>query len=305
MQRVLRLGAFLVVMIMILSVTSALGQRRTSGGFGGGRGGVSSGRSFGGGNSSGMSGGRGFGGGGLGYSAGGYRPYYFGGPRFFFFGGFGSLLVIGLIVVAVIVVVGLKSAAVATQNRYVLVNVAFNLRNGERYARRLDSILDDSDFGDLSGRARALHRVAKLIEQSDIVEAFVHTNTGLQGQNSLAESAESLARNQMERIGIQADNVNVANADGMSVKLEADMSGGGRERSTGCVVAIIATVRKQALPDLQAGGINEASLLLTRLAETPGKELDAFYFFYAPNQSQALDAIAANRLFLDLKATAA
>lgn len=292
--------------VCLLLATLFLATGGPKGGFGGGRGGFSSSRS--------SSRGGGFGGGGFSSpsrSYGGYRGGYgWGGPRIFFIGGGGVSLLFTLVVVGgIVLVVGAAAVAGWAGNRYAMVNVAVNLRNGERYARRLDALLADSDFTTPSGRTRALHRLAKQIDPADIVEGFVTVPNRFSDRDKVGETAETLARAQMNRIGIQADAVNVANTEGQSVQIESTRTGGngrgGGPDAAACVIAIVATVRRSAVAQITAGGGEQDALrALQGLYETTGKDLDALYFYYAPTADAPLDPHAANRLFLDLRATA-
>jgi hypothetical protein len=108
----------------------------------------------------------------------------------------------------------------------------------------------------------------------------------------------------MERIGISAEAVNVANTEGQSVQLDAPTAQPGAEKSDACVIAILVTLPQRGLQGLLSGGDKETVMALERLATLPGREFDALYFYYAPNASEPMDPHAANRLFLDLKATA-
>ena len=44
--------------------------------------------------------------------------------------------------------------------------------------------------------------------------------------------------------------------------------------------------------------------MLNHLYLLKSRDMDALYLFYAPNTTEPLDPIAANRLYLDLRATA-
>jgi hypothetical protein len=282
------------------------GQRGVRGGFGGGRGGFSTGRGGG-------FGGGGFGGGGFGRSSygGGARPYggYYGGPRIFFFPGFGggfALVLLVVVVGGIVLVVGAAAVSSWTANRFALVNVALNLRNGRRYAKRLDSLLADSDFVDPSGRTRALHRLAKLIDPADVVDGFVNVGSRLADRANIGEAAENLARSQMKYIGVNPDAVNVANMEGQSVQAGSANEGtaGPGEEAEAALVVILATVRSSALKTLRTGGETDALVAIQRLYETNSRDLDALFFYYAPTADEPLDSHRANRIFLDLRASA-
>lgn len=286
-----RIVVVIGLLLALFLVTAAPGGR--SGGFGGGRGGfggLGSGR-----------GGGGFGGGGSGFRGGG--PIFFGGPRIIFWGrgpGLGFFIVV---IGGIVLVAGALAVAGWYQSRYALVSLGVNLRRGDRYQRRFDEILADSEMESPSGRAKALHRIAKLIDPSDVVDAFTEIKPMLGDRDGAGEIAENLARTQMARIGINADAVNVANTTGQSVKLDAPR-GSGSAVSEACVVAILATMKQSVLKGFQEGGEGSAILALSKLYETSGKDLDALYFYYAPNSSEPLDSITANRMYLDLQATA-
>jgi hypothetical protein len=291
MRRLLRnIGALALLAALFVATTA---QRGFSGGFGGGRGG------FGGG---GRSGGFGGGGGGLGRGGG----FGYGGPRIYFFGGggHGSGAFLLVLIVIVLLVVGAIAIANWYAARYAMVNVGFNLRRGSRYSQKLDDLLADSDFTQPGGRTRALHRLAKMIDEGDIVDGFVIVRSRMSDRDTVGEEAETLARAQMQRIGIHAETVNVANTEGQSVQMDASGGRGGSQRSDACVIAILATVRQSVLATLRSGGEPNAMKALQVLYETTGKDLDAVYFYYAPNTSEPLDPIAANGLFLDLRSTA-
>jgi hypothetical protein len=299
MRRIIRFVGLLALLLVIC--LPSIAQRGMRGGFGGGRGGFSTGR------------GGGFGGGGIGggggFGGGGYRPYGgFGGPRFVFFprfgGGVGLVLVL-LVVGGIVLVVGASAISGWTANRFALVNVAVNLRNGRRYAKRLDALLADSDFADPAGRTRALHRLAKLIETDDVVDGFVNVGSRLADREKIGETAETLARSQMKYIGVNPDAVNVANVEGQSVQVgSTEQVGDGEGDQEAALVVILATVRSSATRALREGGEKDALLALHRLYETSGRDLDALYFYYAPTANEALDSHRANRIFLDLRASA-
>src|SRR5579862_5212115 len=213
----------IVGMILLLTALAA-GAGAQRGGFGGGRGGFGGG--FGGGRSGGFGGfgsGRGGGFGGFGGGFGGPRIYV--GPRLYYFG-HGPGLVFTLVVVGgIVLVVGGMAFASWLGSRYALVNVAVHLRNGDGYAKRLDALLADSDFTNPAGRARALHRLARAIDVEDVTDGFVVARHRYSDRNRIGETAESLARAQMQRIGVKPDAVNVANEQGMSVQVESARAG--------------------------------------------------------------------------------
>ncbi len=293
------LACTLIVFCVLISGPAA--AQRRGGGFGGGRGGFSGGSSrssggFGGLRSSSSSYGGGYGG--------GYRSSY--GPRFFFFGG-GSgsgtaLLVIFGVVLVVVIAVAANSWHLS---RFAMVNVALNLRDGERYAKRLDGLVNDSDFTSASGRARALHRLCKLVEPQDVVEGFVRIDRQPLNKDQWGQKSEDLARRQMAYVGVEAEAVNVSNEEGRTVKIDAPANDRTVEDAQACVVVLLLTLRKATLGTLQSGDGSEAITALNILETLPGQEFDALYFFYAPNAAQPLDPHAANRIYLDLAATAA
>jgi hypothetical protein len=287
-----------VALLAVLFVATAApgGRGGFSGGFGGGRGG------FGGGFS--RSPGSSYGGGIRSRSYGGGWGGYFG-PRFIFFGGRG----IGWPVILVVAGgIALVAGGLAFKNwldtRYALVSLGLNLRRGERYARKLDDLVADSDFTTPAGRSRALHRLAKMIEPEDIADGYITTPKRFGDRNAVGQTAEQVARAQMQRIGIHPEAVNVANAEGQSVRVDAPETSPDGARGNACVVAVLATVRRNALNGLNPGGEKEALRALQTLYETTGQSLDAVYFYYAPNAAEPLDPVSANRLFLDLRATA-
>jgi len=282
--------------VLVLLVVLFLATAAPRGGFGGGRGGFGGG--FGGGVRSRGSWG-GFGG--------GYRGsrWGYGGPRFYFFGGRGpSPVFLLLLVGGIVLVVGGIAAANWYNSRFALVSLGVNLRRGERYARRLDGLLADSDFTSSRGRARALHRLAKMVEAEDVVDGFVAIPQRFGDRWKIGQTAETLARAQMQRIGITAEAINVANTEGQSVQVEAPQNAPNAERPDACVLALLVTLRRSALNGLNAGGEREALVALQKFAALPGTDFDALYFYYAPNAAEPLDPHAANRLFLDLRATA-
>jgi hypothetical protein len=295
--------------ILAVLLIATTGQRGVRGGFGGGRGGFSTGRGGGG-----FSTGRGGGFGGFGGPSyrGGARPYggYYGGPRVVFFPGFGggfALVFLVVVVGGIVLVVGAAAVSNWTANRFALVNVALNLRNGKRYAKRLDGLLADSDFTDPSSRTRALHRLAKLIDPADVVDGFVNVGSRLADRANIGVAAENLARSQMKYIGVNADAVNVANEEGQSVQVGSANEGtaGPGEEAEAALVVILATVRSSALKTLRTGGENDALAAIERLYETNSRDLDALFFYYAPTADEPLDSHRANRIFLDLRASAA
>jgi hypothetical protein len=306
MRRFIKVLGILGLLAALFVFTTA--QRGVRGGFGGGRGGFSSSRGggFGGGGFSSNRGGGGFGGGGFG---GNYRGGW-GGPRIIFFPGFGGgfgLVVVLIIVGGIVFVVGASAVSNWTANRFALVNVAVNLRNGKRYAKRLDSLLADSDFADPSGRTRAQHRLTKLIDPADVADGFVNVGSRLADRVKVGEEAENLARQQMKYVGVNADAINVANEEGQSVQVESATAGGHMpgDEAEAALVVILATVRSSSLKALRDGGEQDALLALQRLYETKGKDIDALFFYYAPTADEPLDSHRANRIFLDLRASAA
>ncbi len=292
-----RIATFGMMAMLLLIQAAVFAQRGGGRGFSGGFGG---GRSFGGGGGGGISGG------GVGRSYGG-GGYYYGGPRFYYFGGggFGSFLAVFMLIVLIIVAFVLVAAFLNWwKNRYSLVSVAINLRNGTQYAHRLDSLVGHADMNTPQGRARALHDIAQTISAGDVVEGFV-TVGETKSKDAAGERAENLAREQMKHVGIHAEAVNVAGAAG-SVQVDAPrFSGNGVDEGEGCVVAMLLTVRRDALGALKTAGPQEALSSLNILGTLSPEDFDAFYFYYAPNASEPLDPHAANRLFLDLRATLA
>lgn len=309
----------LALILTALFFATAAPRGGFSGGFGGGRGGSSGGFSGGrGGYSGGYSGGssRSSGGGYSGGTRGSYGGGYYGGPRVFFFGGTGGygyygssaiiwLIILGIIVV-VLLIVGVKALKNWGANRYSLISMAFNLRNGEKYARRIDALLGDSDFSDPSGRARALHRLLKQLDQADIVEAYTLVGARFANRDIIGSRAEELSREQMEYVGINAETVNVANDEGQSVRMEAPVikDSGSADQADACVLAVLITGRRTALSSINSGDENTAYATIESLTSLSSNDLDALYFYYAPHGGAAMDSITANRLFLDLKATA-
>jgi hypothetical protein len=301
MERYLRRALIVIIALVALFIVTAAPR----GGFGGGRGGFSSGRS--GGFSSGRGGGFGGGfGGSRGYGGygGGYRGYGYGGPRIFYFGRGPSLVFILVVVGGIALVVGGMAVANWHASRYAMVSLGVNLRRGERYARKLDELLSSSDFNTPGGRAKALHRLAKTIDPEDMVDGYVTVRHKMSDRDTVAVKAEHLARAHMNRIGITAEAVNVASGEGESVQVDAPSATPGAEKPDACVVAVLATVRQSALQNVTSGDQRDTLGALQKLYETTGKDLDAVYFYYAPTHSEPMDPMAANRLFLDLKATA-
>jgi hypothetical protein len=205
----------------------------------------------------------------------------------------------------VIVVVGSIAAMNWYNTRYALVSLGVHLRRGDRYARKFDALLADSDFITPGGRIRALHRIAKTVAPDDLVEGFVHISHRFKSREDLGRTAENLARAQMQRIGIAPEAVNVANQEGMSVMIEAPTAEAKQAGSDACVLAILVTVRQQSLQGLKTGDDQAAREALLLLSQITGRECDALYFYYAPNAAEPLDSISATRLFLDLRATTA
>lgn len=275
---------------------------RGGGGFGGGRssGGFSSRSS--GGFSSRRSGG--FGGS---RSYGGYRgPIIIGGygfgPRMH--GGSGTGTLIAILVIGG--VVGLVFAGMAVSqwmaSRAALITMGVNLRRGSRYTRKLDDLIENANFADGSGRATALHRLANLIETDDVVDGYVTVLDRRGGAEQLGERADTLARAQMQRVGITPDIVNVSDITGATIQM--DTRAGTGSPSDACVVGIVAVARANTIREIVSGGEADVLKALRVLHETRGRDIGAVYVFYKPNRGEPLDAVAANRLFLDLKATA-
>jgi hypothetical protein len=286
-----------ICLIGILMICAAIAVRaQRGGGFGGGRGGGFSGPSGGG-----ISG-RGYGGGGIG---GGYRdPVILGGPRIYGHGpSFGTAVILFVAGGIVLVVAGLAASG-WLNSRYVTVGIALNLRRGERYSNKLDSILSDSDFSSPGGRAKAIHRIAKVVEEEDVVDGFVTIPGRFGNKDKAGAQAEQVARQQMKHLGIHAEAVNVAGQDGSSVKLDIPRPSGGSEVGDACVMSMVLTLKRSASTGIIVGGQSESLSTLGWLYEIPGSEIDAFYLYYAPNRSEALDAATANGIFLDMKAAA-
>lgn len=290
MARLKRYIGVVILLLVLFVFTAAPGGR--GGGFGGGRGGGGFGgfgRSSGG---MGRGGGGGFGG-----------PVFFGGPRFYY--GRGPGLVFILFVAGAIVVVAAGVAIAGWYgSRYATVSVALNLRRGSRYARKLDSLIAESDFSTPSERARALHRIANSIDVDDVADGFTLIRDPFGSRDSAGVNAEQLARAQMKYVGVTAEAVNVATPEGLGVRLDPSARQAAAATADACVVALIATIRRPSLAGFKSGGEKEAFFAIQRLHEIPGKELDAFYFFYAPNGSESLDPVTANGIFLDLRAAA-
>jgi hypothetical protein len=210
------------------------------------------------------------------------------------------IVVIGVMALVVTVVAG----AGWLSSRYATISIGLNLRRGERYSNKLDSILSDSDFSTPGGRAKALHIIAKSIEAEDLVDGFISMPGRFGDKDKAGAQAEQVAREQMKHLGIHAEAVNVAGQDGSSVKLDAHSSGKGGEHGDACVMSLVMTLKRSASSGIIPSGEREVLSTLGCLYETSGKEIDAFYFYYAPNRSEALDSATANGIFLDMKAGA-
>lgn len=287
--------------------------RGFSGGFGGGRGGFGGGFHSSGG---GFGGGRGGFSGGFGSSRGGFSGwggYHTYGPRFYFWPRFyyypfhrGSLTILLVVAGVVVAVVVAKAAASWMASRYATLILGLNLRHGRQYARKLEAIVSGADFGTPSGRAAALHRIASMIDPEDVVDGFLTVRNPFASREDAGERAEAIARSQMQRSGVTPEAVNVASPDGMGVRLDGPAAPAAPDdASTGCVLAVVTTVRRQALPGIRTGGEGAVLASLLRLHEVSGRDMDALYFYYAPSARDALDPVSANRLFGDLRADAA
>lgn len=287
----------LIGLLLILALSSpALAQR--GGGFGGGRGG------------GGFGGGGGFRGGGGGFGGpsygGGYRPgggIYFGGPRVYGYSPVSGLFIL-ILVGGVVLVIAAAGIAGWAGSRYATVALGLNLRSGSRYARKLDAILDESDMSEPGGRAKALHRIAKMVEPGDVADGFVSIRSRMGDKEKSGERAEQVAREQMKYLGIRADQVNIATPEGTGVKLEEHGSGPA-EQADACIAAIVVTVRRNLAALLKAGDTNAALDTLAQLYEVSGKDLDALYVYYVPHSGEPLDPVTANGIFLDLRAVEA
>ncbi len=287
------LAALLLMLVLSLPV---LAQR--GGGFGGGRGGGG----FGGGGGF-RGGGGGFGGPGYG---GGYRPgggIYFGGPRVYGYSPVSGLFIL-VLVGGVIVVIAAAGVSGWASSRYATVALGLNLRGGSRYARKLDAILDESDMSEPGGRAKALHRIAKMVEPADVADGFVSIRSRMGDKAKSGERAEQVAREQMKYLGIRADQVNIATPEGTGVKLEEHGSGPAQQADA-CIAAIVVTVRRSMAATLKAGDSNAALETLGKLYEVTGRDLDALYVYYVPHSGEPLDPVTANGIFLDLLAVEA
>ncbi len=305
------IGGLAVLVLLFFAVAA---PRGFSGGFGGGRGGFGGGfhgfsGGFGGGRSGYSSTPRPYGGWGGGYPV--YGPRFYFGPRFFFIPSYGPNRWVALVVLGVIAVVVASVAVAGAQKwlatRYATVSLGLNLRHGRRYSKRLDALVAEADFTTPAGRAAALHRIANMIDPADVVDGFLTIGNAFAGRDQAGARAEAIARNQMQRSGINPEAVNVATPDGLGVRLDGPAAAPSvpDDASTGCVLAVVATVRRTALPGIRSGGEGAVLASLLRLHEVPGKDMDALYFYYAPSSQDVLDPVSANRLFGDLRADAA
>jgi hypothetical protein len=300
MNRLRYLWVAALMLVALVIGGNALAQRGRSGGFGGGRGGFSSSRSsssFGGSRSSSSFGGSrsSFGGG----------PVYYGGPRIFFFGGGrggGTIILIFIGVIGAIVVAGLVVGFV--QTRYGVVVVGINLRNGEKYARKLDRLVTELDYSDPKGRAKALHMIAKSIQMEDVVDAFVVVQPPWINMDQAGAKAEEIARGQMQYIGIDPNKVNVADTEGRAVKI--DMADGDiyKDKTAACVVSLVVSAKRPSVARVSSGEAGALSSALDLMDDVPSNEMDALYFYYSPNADDHLDPHTANAMFLDMKAAA-
>ncbi|MEP6754211.1 MAG: hypothetical protein ABJA67_01820 [Chthonomonadales bacterium] len=289
-QAINRIAAFSLLILLFLATTAQRGG--FGGGFGGGRGGMS------GGGFSGRSGG-GFGGGGGGFGDGGYGGggFYFG-PRYYFGGG-GMIYVILSVIALVIVAMVLSNISQWAAGRFGMLTITMNLRNGEVYSNQLDRLMANVDFATPAHRSDVLRQIARQIQDSDVVDASVQIAATFKDQDTVGEMAENTARQHMERVGIHAETVNVANKDGVSVKLSGP-GGGPHEDSSACVLSIVTTLRGDLLRKMKSGGPEALSVTLAVLENAPNGSLDALYIYYAPNRSETLDPASANGLYLDL-----
>ncbi len=208
------------------------------------------------------------------------------------------------LIVALALGAGGAAAALWLGGRFATVSVAVNLRNGEKYARLLDGLVEGADYSTPTGRAAALSKLARSIEEPDVVDGLVVIHHRLTGKDAAGERAESTAREQMQYLGINPGAVNVSTADGQGVRLDPRHAKGGHGHSDACVAAVVATLSRRGLADIWPGDTPQALAALSRLQRLSGADIDALYLFYTPNAGEPMDPITANRIFLDLRAAA-
>jgi len=289
-----------IAVLLVGLLIATVGWR--GGGFGGGRssGGFSSGRSsggFGGSRSYGRTGG--YRGGGIGvpifFGPRIYSPYRSGGGQWII------LLVVGGIIVAVV-----AGSAIARwyATRGSLVTLGVNLRRGKHYAQAPDRLLETADFSTQPGRATALHRVAKLIETEDVVDGYVTVLDRIGDPSALGERAERVAREQMKHVGVTPEVINVSDITGTAVQMDTRHGSDKPTDSDACVLGLVLVARSAVVKSLASGREQDALRALELLTGAAGRDLASVYVFYSPNAGERLDPDAANRVFLDLRATA-
>ena len=297
----MRIAIKTACVMLLLSVLLLATAGWRGGGFGGGRsfGGFGGGsRSFGGFRSSSPS---------YRYRGGYYGGYYGFGPGIGFYHRMTPLGLALLLAIAGIAVVVVGGAAVARwySTRGALLTVGVNLRRGKHYAQALDHLMEAADFSTPAGRASALHRAANMVDTDDVVDGYVTVLDRMGDPTALGERAERIAREQMKHVGIDPNVVNVADAQGTAVQLDARAGSDSQTDSDGCVLGIVAVSRASVVRRVSSGREKDALETLRLLHETRGSDFGSLYMFYAPNTGERLDPDAANRVFLDLRAMVA
>jgi uncharacterized membrane protein len=335
MKTLLLTAAILTAMALLFS-TASQAQRR-GGGFGGGRSFSAPRSSFSAPRSS--FGGSGFSSPRSVYTPPRPYGYGYGGPRFFFFGwpGIGFGVGIFSLIFLLLIVMILVAAARSAQNRrtmyrmegpneafghpegwgeaapaapaagglfgtkYGILNVGLHMANGDRYAKRLDRIMAESDFSTPAGRSRALHRIAKALDPTEIVQGFVRIVGRPAPMETAGARAEELARAQMKYIGIDPDRINVAGEGGVSVQVDPT-DDGIDEKASACVVSIVVSAPMNEWKTAGLDRVNDPVAALGTLATIPGRSFDAVYIFFSPQPGDALDPSTAQGMYLDLDA---
>ena len=291
-----KISALLLLIAIFLMTTAQRGG--FGGGFGGGRGGGLGGGFSG---RSGGLGGRGLGGGGFGGGGfgGGYGGGFYFGPRYYVSSSSATLVFILIVIALVVGFIAFSNFMTWLSGRFGMLTITLNLREGDKYSTELDRLLSVADFGTPIHRSDAMRRLAGMIDLSDVVDARCEARSARHDQDSVGEDAENTARAHMARVGIHAETVNVANTEGISVKVSAGAANV-NEVGSACVLSIVTTLRGDLLRKLKSGGPEMLPAIFGCLENAPNGALDALYVYYAPNRSETLDPVSANGLYLDL-----
>ena len=177
-----------------------------------------------------------------------------------------------------------------------LINLVLVLDKGPHYVAALTHTAQIASFRTAMGRDEARRHLAELVAPSDILDGFIELSGGQFFASQIGNQAQQLWRNQMRQVEIEPDTLNVS-----SPRLNIQRIGPSPGRAAGdgvCLVGIVATV--EATLPIQSGGAAEARQAWGRLDQATN---NAFYFYYAPNTTEALNLSEAQALLRTLNAS--